>query len=545
MALLPSNSPSVVLDPACGDGELLEAIVRSANPLQRQHISLIGVDRDQQSISTATDRLSYLDTTFQTYTSDFLDLSSVHTTIQPNLFDFGDQISSPVIGAVDAIISNPPYVRTQVLGSIAAQQLASRFGLSGRVDLYHAFVGAMTDHLSEGGILGLLCSNRFLTTQGGSSLRRILAMNYELLEIIDLGDTKLFAAAVLPAIVIARKGKATDQSQCAFARVYEVRRPNGNKVTPHPTVVSALSGGAEGQVEVGNTVWDIERGHLSIGPTVKTSWTLASNAITKWLETVEKHTYKTFGDVSPVRVGIKSNADKIFLRRDWDDLEETSRPEHELLHPVITHHIARRWIVDPEQHDRRVLYPHAVRFGKRTAIDLSQFPRTATYLEQYREQLESREYLIKGKRKWYEIWVAQDPAAWPKPKLIFPDISESPKFSLDITGAIVNGDCYWMLLDRLEHPHDASVMLAVANSTFSERFYDAVCGNRLYAGRRRYITQYVEKFPIPQLAAKQRDHIHALVEQLRGISPENPISADKEEELDSLVWSAFGLPKEA
>jgi hypothetical protein len=43
-------------------------------------------------------------------------------------------------------------------GAARVHLLAKRFGLSGRVDLYHAFVAAMTMKLG-GGVLGLLCSN--------------------------------------------------------------------------------------------------------------------------------------------------------------------------------------------------------------------------------------------------------------------------------------------------------------------------------------------------------------------------------------------------
>jgi 23S rRNA G2445 N2-methylase RlmL len=70
----------------------------------------------------------------------------------------------------DAIISNPPYVRTQVLGAATARKLALRFGLTGRVDLYHAFVKAITLALRGGGVLGLLTSNRFLSIQSGTTL---------------------------------------------------------------------------------------------------------------------------------------------------------------------------------------------------------------------------------------------------------------------------------------------------------------------------------------------------------------------------------------
>ena len=93
---------------------------------------------------------------------------------------------------IDVVIANPPYVRTQVLGAKQAQALAKRFGLSGRIDLYQAFTRAMADVLRTGGVLGLLTSNRFLTTKSGAALRHILRTEFKLTSVFDLGDTKLF-----------------------------------------------------------------------------------------------------------------------------------------------------------------------------------------------------------------------------------------------------------------------------------------------------------------------------------------------------------------
>ena len=38
------------------------------------------------------------------------------------------------------------------------------------------------------------------------------------------------------------------------------------------------------------------------------------------------------------------------------------------------------------------------------------------------------------------------------------------------------------------------LLLAVANSSFITKFYDIAFHNKLYAGRRRFMTQYVKKF---------------------------------------------------
>ena len=63
----------------------------------------------------------------------------------------------------------------------------------------------MANVLKPGGTLALLTSNRFLTVRSGATLRRLLHTEFDLEAIYDLGDTKLFSAAVLPVIVMARK----------------------------------------------------------------------------------------------------------------------------------------------------------------------------------------------------------------------------------------------------------------------------------------------------------------------------------------------------
>jgi hypothetical protein len=133
--------------------------------------------------------------------------------------------------------------------------------------------------------------------------------------------------------------------------------------------------------------------------------------------------------------------------------------------------------------------------------------------------------------------VPQQPAKWAAPKIICPDISEEPKFFYDTSGAVVNGDCYWLVVDDEKL---AFLMMAVANSSLGRAYYDAVCGNKLYAGRRRYITQYVERFPIPDPSQKAAKEIVETVRTLM-TDPVARQSHDSEERLDHLVRSSFGL----
>lgn len=451
-----------------------------------------------------------------------------------------DDFEPAALRQFDAVIANPPYVRTQVLGAAASQQLARRFRLTGRVDLYHAFTRAMANVLKPGGVLGLLTSNRFLTVKSGASLRRLLRTEFDLEAIFDLGDTKLFNAAVLPVIVVARKQRPSDTS-CVFHRVYEYR-PAGEAAAPAHECAGILDafkdGRVKGLVRTGRGTFKIERGVLGATGDSET-WSLSTSDYQEWLDRVETRRGHLFDDVANIRVGVKTTADEVFIRDDWDSLPRELQPEAELLRPLITHIETERWI--PTAPKRKVLYTHTVEDGKRVPIKLDDYPRAGAYLESHKERLSSRAYVIEAGRKWYEIWVPHNPNDWRRWKIASPDISEVPRFCFDRSGAVVNGDCYWMTLRQGFASDWLLLLLAVANSSFVTRYYDIAFHNKLYAGRRRFMTQYVKKFPLPRLERRVAQKIIRVVGEL--VANRMP-DEHRETEIDELVWESFGLIKE-
>jgi adenine-specific DNA-methyltransferase len=521
LALAGARGPLRVLDPACGDGSLLLALAEAAGRPRAGELRVVGLDRDAEALRAARQALT----------------GQPLAAIELRQADFlADPAPQPA--GFDLVIANPPYVRTQVLGAERSRRLALAHGLSGRVDLFHAFVQAITDQLRHGGVLALLCSNRFLSTQAGEAVRALLQCDYQLHSITDLGDTKLFRAAVLPAVVIARRQPCPPPAgPCRFTRVYTAPGPPG-AVPAMPSAIQALRSGVSGQVSIGGGRYTIERGVLDTARRPTHAWTLRRDGTAAWLETVERHTAGSFGEVARIRVGIKTTCDGVFIRDDWAGMPSRLRPEPALLHPLLTHHEARRWRATPPT--RQVLYPHVDVGGRAAPVDLADHPRARAYLEHHRARLAARGYLRAAGRSWYEIWVPQRPADWRKRKIVFPDIAESPRFLLDTSNAIVNGDCYWMALGDEVPEELALLLLAVGNSSLATRWYDAVCGNRLYGSRRRFITQYVRSFPLP-------DRGHPAVGRIVGLARELVARQDGhgplEAELDALVWAAFGLPE--
>ncbi len=528
---LESTGSVRVLDPACGDGALLAAVAELAAP--GLSVELIGCDTDPDALACADRRLSSVarpNITWALRGTDFLDEAVRRRARRETLF--GTEGSGLLAAPFDVVVANPPYVRTQTLGAEESRRLAAAFGLSGRVDLYHAFTVAMADSLREGGVLALLCSNRFMTTKGGASLRRYLQRNLSVKRVYDLGDTKLFEAAVLPAVVVALRehGDAT----AAMTSVYEC--PTTDSALEVPSVIEVLEGSEEEYVTVGGASYRIRRGTLHLDGAGGT-WVLASEN-EDWVGHVDRRAAMRFGDLGKIRVGIKTTADSVFIRTDWSDMDGAS-PERALLQPLLTHHSARRWISEESNHS--VLYPYDMAERKRVPLPLDRWPRAAAYLERHRERLEGRKYVVDAGRNWWEIWVPQRPSEWAGPKLVFPDISEEPRFSLDRTGSVVNGDCYWLALTSESNEQIGLLAMAVANSSLGTRYYDSACGNKLYSGRRRYITQYVERFPIPDPETPESRKIVELVKELLNGGLDAFDVPQLEAELDGLVWRSFGF----
>jgi methylase of polypeptide subunit release factors len=525
-----SLRPLRILDPALGDGELLLSLLGQLKKQELLNVEVHGFETDRVALSKAASRLQlhFPRATLHLRQSDFLDFVLKQMGTAEGLF------ASQHEDRFDFIIANPPYVRTQVMGAAQAQQLANEFALGGRIDLYHAFLLGIAEMLKPLGTSGVIVSNRFMTTKSGSFVRQALRQRFDIQHVWDLGDTKIFNVAVLPAVLLMH-GKTITKKGCPqFTSIYETTQ------APSIRAKDALSAVMEtGVVEIENgRRFEVRHGDLDSHGSLQSIWRIATEAGDAWLTTVLKNTCNTFGDIGKIRVGVKTCADKVFIRDDWENLPPNMQPE--LLRPLITHHIGRQFKAIVSSKPRKILYPHEVIDGTRIASDLAKNPRSKAYLESNRDKLQSRHYVIQGGRQWYEIWVPQDPVAWDRPKLVFRDISEDPVFWIDLDGSVVNGDCYWLVAERKEYEPLLWLAVAVANSTFIKTFYDHRFNNKLYAGRRRFMTQYVEKFPLPNPDGQVGQTIISMARELYH-NIEKPIAKQLRTALNPLVWEAFGL----
>lgn len=507
-----------ILDPACGDGALLMAI---SDILQENNrvFEIHGFDSNQNYLSVAKEnllinnRINNVNLTL----ADFLEVIDLKKK-QLSLFDSN---TSSVNEFADLIIANPPYVRTQILGANQAQTLSKKFELKGRVDLYYPFFIAMTHALKENGIIGVITSNRYLSTKSGESVRNFLSDNYEILEVIDLGDTKLFDAAVLPAIFIGRKNAKAINITSKFYKIYEELNGYKGELSCANSVFDVLNSDTDGYFLINDKRFKKSSGILKFGKTKEKTWTMLSKTEAKWVSKIESNSKSFVKDHFKVRVGIKTTADKVFISDKWDELNDI-KPENELLKDLISQENIKSWGSCDEK-KLKVLYPHFSENGKKETVSLEKYPKAKKYFLSHEEALKSRKYLIDAGRNWYEIWVPQNPAYWELPKLVFPDISTNPRFYFDNSGKIVNGNCYWMVAEKDSDRDLLLLIQGIANSKLMTKYHDLVFNNKLYSGRRRYFSQYVENYPLPDIDTLESREIINIVKQINGTNDKSII----------------------
>jgi adenine-specific DNA-methyltransferase len=524
-----NNKPLIVLDPACGDGALLLESYKYSNKIGVD-INLYGIDSNQNYLDKCESKFKERGLIINLKNMDFLeDINLQNVT---NLFN--NQQITP-----DIIIANPPYVRTQILGSKKAQSISKKFNLSGRVDLYYPFIIGMTEILKPGGIIGVITSNKYLFTKGGKDIRNYLTNKYDIIEVIDLGDTKLFNASVLPCIFIGQKKKEVknnNKPKPVFRKIYSTTRKSVNFKNKN-NIYDILNTNKTGYYIVGGNQFVYSTDNFHLPNNNDSVWSLLTKKERGWVNNINHYATNKLSDIAMVKVGVKTTSDKVFIRNDWNTLPEDIRPESKLLKPLVTRKNSDRWSMVNNNFPFQILYTHTTKNGLTQPIELEKYPKAKKYLINNRDILQSRTYLNNSNRNWWEIWVPHKPVDWMKPKIIFPDISRNHKFFYDDNKKIVKGDSYWIIIKNDLDKELIYLLLGLCNSQLIAKYHSLCFNNLLYSGKYRFYSQYVGNYPLPDINSDISKKIIGLVKNFLNQGTNN--IKVFEGKLDSLVFESF------
>ena len=479
-----SNNVIKVLDPACGDGELLIALSLVLKE-KKIKFEMYGIDTNNEELLLAKKRLK-----------DYkIDLICENLDYLENYEKFND---------FDLIIANPPYVRIQNMES-SKRKNNNNFAVSGRFDLYQLFFNAITYSLKYDGFLCIITSNKFMFNKSGNKTRMFLSSNYNINLILDLGDSKMFEASVLPAIFLGQKKLLINNDFVEAIKVYETKQECNSTYN----IFQAIENKINCIVKKDKSNYEITIGTIDMNNSCE-PWSINTLNNNSFIDKVNNKRFCFLSDWANVKVGIKTTADKVFIKNDISEFDDI---EKELVYELICSKNSKKWKqkATPKKY---IFYPYTLNNDIQNVIDLTKYPKSEKYIQKNSDILRARKYFKNSKKEWFEIWVTHNLFDFLKPKIVVPDISSESKFLYDDSGKLVDGNCYWITLKENIPSDYLFLILGLCNSKYMEKYHDIQFQNKLYSGKRRYVSQYINKYPMINPNSKEAKTIIEYVKMI-------------------------------
>ncbi|MDR1161746.1 MAG: N-6 DNA methylase [Tannerellaceae bacterium] len=415
-----------ILEPAVGSGifmrTLLELLGEKCNPhlnaeeIKNAFSNILAIDVDVNACQATELSLALL---YLLLYSDFPKLNVVHKESIQYLYGKRDYLNS-----FDLIISNPPYIRYEFLSNELKAFLKDTSFFSdfskGKSDLYLAFLKLSVDLLSPGGTALFIIPHSFLINEGAKKLRKYITDNCTIKLLADLSAIPVFGNTGVYSILLIFEKK---QHPKDFSTTTILKCKN--------YVGQALEDIINDE-ETDNSFYSIYK--VSTNAFTAENWLILPNKEYEIEQKIRKH--QTISDYLEVSSGIISGCDAVFLRRK----EDIPKGEEGIYKPYLGDKEKKTYAV-PVESNRYIFY-HYLDNGDpidETALSTN-YPNTWEYLNNHKKQLEGRN---SQPSKWWMLRSIVNPSTMFIPKIITPELTIIPKFSIDSIGKyVVSHGCY-------------------------------------------------------------------------------------------------------
>ena len=356
----------------------------------------------------------------------------------------------------DAVVGNPPYVRQETALSDRDFCKEHFEAFHGNADLYVYFLETASRILAVGRSFGLIVGNRFFRSEYGKPLRTYLHEHATVTHVIDFRDLPVFEdATAYPCILIARRGLQAGHTQVLAGEPIDLGQE---------AIYGCLREYDNEQFSSGE--WSISAGDRDLVDRIQSVSLLLNDLLATKNLTMAR--------------GVETGANEVFVvsRAKWQDFIRQDSSSKNILAPLVRGTDLVRYEM-PSSDDRLILA-----FDK----NVLKFQPIAAYLKSHRAKLESRTET----HSWMVFRrVHSHPDHLVAPKIIFPDISVAPAFTLDKDGVVPLNTAFYI---NTTDPF----LIAILNSGVASFFMGKICA-RLRGGYFRFIPSYVGRLPIRRI----------------------------------------------
>ncbi|MBM0621877.1 class I SAM-dependent DNA methyltransferase [Helicobacter pylori] len=429
----------------------------------------------------------------------------------------------------DCIIGNPPYIRQEHIKDLKPllQKQYQDF-YNSTADIYTYFFALAYHLLKEKGFSAFITSNKYARAKYGAKLRELLLKKTTLVSYMELNALKVFESATVDTSII-HFIKQTPLKESEFN--YYEPTPNDKddlKSTPHiPMKQNALS--TESFIFANNKLLDLRDKIESIGTPLK-DWGIQiySGILTGCNEAFIIPTEK--------RDAILKNCDD--AQKDEKGMSERERTK-ELIKPILRgrdikryrYEWAGKWLINT--HNGYTSFSHKI-----PPIDIEKYPAIKAHLDSHWDKISKRDDQGNTPYHLRNCAYLED---FEKEKIVWAEMTDEPRFIYDNKGFLTNQTCYFIA-------RDDKYLFAILNSKVIYFFMRQIASN-LGEGAFRWIKQFIERLPIPQITEKNQelaDKITVLVDKILQAKEKDPKANTQrlEKEIDALVYQLYNLTDE-
>jgi hypothetical protein len=351
------------------------------------------------------------------------------------------------IGEFDYIIGNPPYVPITEIRESKKENYRNRFETAkGRFDLYLLFFERALNLLNEGGRLAFITPEKFEYTETASTLRQEFA-SFHLERLEHVSEDSFPSHITYPTISIVSNTPS-----------------NGTTVVPR-----------QGNTRDVSLPFDGSR------------WSQLVRDIDPDLDS----TGVTLGEItSRISPGVATGADSIFV---FSSEEVPSELEPWSVPTISGKGLEQQSISESVEPTAEFLCPYDSSGNLLDESDLGTFGEWLNNV--HRSRLEERSCFQKGKRDWY-AWHENPPMdQMLQEKILFRDITDSPRFWVDEGGDIVPRHSVYYLIPQ--EGVDLMELQSYLNTDQVKRWLQANC-DHARNGYLRLQSKVLKDLPVPR-----------------------------------------------
>jgi len=417
-------------------------------------------------------------------------------------------------GGFDVIVGNPPYIRIQNMATYSPEEVAfyqnprSPYTTAHQdnFDKYALFIERGLALLGPEGRLGVITPHKFMSTQAGRALRRLITATRLPEQVVHFGVKQVFgrkATNYTSILVLDRRGNDT-------VRVEQVGP------------LEAWRYGTAGAV---TTIPAIELG--------EETWQFASAETSALFERIRADHPGRLNTVAEIFVGVQTSADPIYIFHSVAETKHSVTHEWNGREWKIERGVLKPCLLDVQllayarpQPNSWMIFPYDIestlKGDKAKLIQPKEmarrFPGCFAYLTARRAALNMRNVVggAATERQFYQFGRSQSLTKFNTPKIILPILSIEARYTYDDANIVVTGGGngpYYMVRALSGAPVSDFYLLAVLNHPLSEAMVRTNTST-FRGGYYSHGKQFIENLPVPLPTEEQRGQIEALVTEL-------------------------------